>query len=292
MEIRWMLSVSTSSLHAARQYTLGKQLVDPALSDVIAQPATALQRMIEAADLPVAAFWSHLLGLSPGIEGGRQLAELAVRKTVGSEQAELLAPHLGGLIRDVELAVWRGNPDLLEQLELRAGPICEQWEARGPGLLAEIGNLTDARLLVERADAVLVLPAVGGAGEAHLPYNNVHLEAVLANPYQALPEVLRLGWLLGQLNLDVPVYSEAIPSRRLPAVARLAMLPPLLQAAECVELARYDEKTVRLAMMTWEIEAPSETADAAETVLAWWETHLESPGPWTVALTALDRMLG
>lgn len=288
-ELRWILSVSTSSLHAARQWALGKPLVDPVLAEVIAQPAADFQRMIHAAGLPEAAFWRHLLGLSSGIENDRQLAELAVRKTVGESQVALLSPHLAGLIRDIELAVLRGVPDLLDQLALRSGPFCEQWEARGPGLLAEIGKLTDPQLIVDQADVILVQPAVGGAGEAHLPYNKVHLEAVLANPFPNLPEVARLGWLLAQLNLDLPVYSEAIDGQRLPDVGRLAMLPAVLKAAETVELVRFDVNTVRMALELWDIQTPPDI-DAADTLLAWWETHLESPGPWHVALTALDRM--
>ena len=53
---------------------------------------------------------------------------------------------------------------------------------------------------------ILVQPVLGGAGAAHWLYNSVHIEAVLANPVAELPEVVRLGWLLAQLNFDLPMF--------------------------------------------------------------------------------------
>ena len=68
--------------------------------------------------------------------------------------------------------------------------------------MAAIGRLTERELVVERADVILVHPVLGGGGWAYPPYNAVCFEAVLANPIAELPEVVRLGWLLAQLNLD------------------------------------------------------------------------------------------
>jgi hypothetical protein len=137
----------------------------------------------------------------------------------------------------------------------------------------------------------LVQPVLGGGGEAHLCYNSLRIEAVLANPHPELPEVIRLGWMLGQLNLDLPIYSDAVHSERLPQVARMAMLPVTLKAAEHVELARCDRNTVEFALDAWRIATPL-GIDAVNVVWTWWETYLETRPPWHVAMTALDRMLG
>src|SRR5690606_23019649 len=96
----------------------------------------------------------------------------------------------------------------LEELELRSAPLREQWEARGGGLLATLARLTTAGLVPEMADVILVHPVLGGGGAAHWQYNSVQFEAVLANPLAELPEVLRLGWLLAQLNFDLPLYED------------------------------------------------------------------------------------
>ena len=132
---------------------------------------------------------------------------------------------------------------MAEELELRTGPLRLQWEARGPGMLRTIGELTEPELIVPSADVILVYPALGGGGDAQLPNNTVRIEAVLANQVTELPETVRLGWMLAQLHLDVPMYGENVHIDRLPHVARFAMLVPALQAAEEVELVQLHSRT-------------------------------------------------
>src|SRR5206468_2245664 len=115
---------------------------------------------------------------------------------------------------------------------------------------------TDPTVLVPQADVVLVHPFLGGHGQAWLFYNCVTLEGVLANPHAELPEVVRLGWLLSQLNLELPAISELIEPLRLPRVGSLAMLCVALSAAEEVELARADERTIARAIDWWRLDVP------------------------------------
>ena len=136
------------------------------------------------------------------------------------------------------------QPKLLDELELRAGPLREQWEGRGPGLLAGICRLTEPGILVERADVLVVYPVAGGGGTAHREHNAVSIEAVLANPLPQLPEVARLAWLIAQLNLDLPRYTETLRGSR--RVAALATIPPTLAAAADVELVQDDRATLGL----------------------------------------------
>ena len=83
-------------------------------------------------------------------------------------------------ISDAEAAFHAATPNLLDQLELRSWPLIEQWNARGPGIFTRLTAITKRTLAVESADVVLVYPALGGCGVAHLPYNSVRIEAVLA----------------------------------------------------------------------------------------------------------------
>ena len=174
---------------------------------------------------------------------------------------------------------------------LRSRPLIEQWEARGPGLLKQIGVLTEENLLAEQSQVVLVYPALGGSGDAHLAYNQACIEAVLANPVAELPEVVRLGWLISQLQLDLPIYSEHVHRDRLPHIARFAMLPVTLAAAEYVELAKLSPETIRRAIEAWRLVVPPDV-DGPATVLQWWQTYLETRPPWPIALAALDQMFG
>lgn len=290
-ELRWLTAPLVSALHAAEAMTSGRSLVEPSLAEALAEPVEGLAREIVAAKLPVSKFWGHLLPLAQGCGGTRQLAETAIVKTVGRIiTLDSLAARIGTQLAAIDSAFRRAFPKLGEELPLRGGPLREQWEARGPGLLASVYRLTEDRLAVTNADILLVQPVLGGGGTAHLLYNSVRIEAVLANPVPELPEVVRLGWLLSQLNLEIPSLSERVNADRLPQVAQLAMLPVALKAGEDVELCRSDRKTLSRAIEVWNEVAPPQL-DIADTLGEWWETYLESRPGWPVALAALDRML-
>jgi hypothetical protein len=66
----------------------------------------------------------------------------------------------------------------------------------------------------------------------------------------------------------------------------LSLVPPVLAAAEEVELARLNTETLGLALRAW---AASDVDPAA--LEGWWQTYRESSMSWPVALGALDRML-
>jgi hypothetical protein len=158
-------------------------------------------------------------------------------------------------------------------------------------MLNEIGRLTDESLIATNLDVLLVHPALGGGGDAHLAYNSVRIEAVLANPVAELPEAVRLAWLVSQLQLDLPVHSEEIHADRLPHIARYAMLPAALIAAESVELVRFAPDALAQAVSAWHLAVPP-GVDAAALISEWWQTYQETRPPWNVALAALDQLFG
>ncbi len=287
--LRWIASVSASALHAADAVARGLELADPRLRGVVSEPAQAIQAELNSRQLPVERIWRQLLTHCHQVENNRELATLALRKALGSvaNLAEI-AERLGALIGALEGAVMRAVPGIVDELSLRARPIRELWEARGPGLLHQIGSRTEAELIVESAELVLVLPALGGGGVAQLANNSVRWEAVLANPIPSLPEVVRLAWLLAQLHCDLPRHGEQIPADHLPEVARLALIPPTLEAAEELELVTAVPALWSTAFQAWGVGAdPS----LAETVRVWWATYRETRPRWGTALTALEQML-
>jgi hypothetical protein len=312
-ELRWRASFAASCLYAADALRFSPSgappgqdaapretlFVNPVLAAALAEPVAQLVGELAECHLARDAIWSHLLPLSAGIDNNRELAELALAKVLGRAKA---APHrerLAGRIADLEAAFRRELPQVVEDLELRSGPIREQWEARGPGLLHGVGRLTDAGLLAEQAEVVLVQPVLGGGGRACPLYNLVLLEAVLTNPIQSLPEVVRLGWLLAQLNLELPQYQGELRRDRALALGALAMVPVVLAAAEDVELCRCDEATVGTALEAWRA-LPDDVGtlqgrgkkEVAAVLFNWWDTFAGSRPQWPVALAALDRMLG
>ncbi len=291
IQLHWRPHFTTSCLHAAEALAHGLPIVEPQLSEAIAAPAQELARAIAAETMSAPRFWRWLFALSTSGGSSRELALLALTKTVGRQRAELLLNRMAGAIVGVESAVRRVFPDLMSELELRMRPLREQWEARGPGLLHGVGVRTEESLIPGQAQVIVVQPALGGGGQAHLSANAVRIEAVLVNPHAELPETVRLAWLLAQLELDLPAYSDRIHADRLPHVAAFAMLMPVLEAAQEVELVQFSPALLERAIAAWHLSVPADL-NAPQVVLQWWETYRDSRPPFPVALTALDQMLG
>lgn len=288
--LRWIVSTSASALHAARAMVRGGPLADQKLADALREPVGQLAEAITASGIASDRFWEHAGGLAAGIHGNRELANVVLTKCIGRSprHAELI-DLLAGAITTLENAYDRAAPRSNDELELRSGPLREQWEARGPGLLAQIGRSTEPELIVPEADVLLVHPIQGGGGMAHLAYNSASIEAVLTNPRAELPEGVRLAWLLAQLNNDLPLNQGNLTRDRAAEVGAFALLPAALAAAESVELARNDSATLALAAEMWLPAAKDARFLAA--IEQWWQVYGESRPRWSVALAALDRML-
>jgi hypothetical protein len=285
-DARWFTSTSAGGLHAARWILDGATPVDARLTAApLAVELAALGADLTAAGIDPAQFFEHALPLAARYNAPAQVAEVALIKIFGPRHVEATQ----SLVRRLH-ALWAALREsgfgTLDELELRSRPLREQWEARGPGLLTTLARLTEPDVVVDAADVILVQPALGGGGSAHPLYNAVVIEAVLANPLAPLPEIVRLGWLWGCLNLDLPKFHEHTAHSPLGPVGPLAVIPPLLAAAEEVELVRFDPPLLETALAAW--RAPA--ADPAR-LWAWWETYRASQPSWAVALTALERLL-
>ncbi len=291
-EVTWRAVPLVSHLHAAEALVRSRRLADERLAQALAEPAALLHAEIRAANLPGERFWRTLIPQAANTSVRRQLVETAVLKTSGrSPRLESIVTNVSAALAAVETAGQAALPKFVEEMELRERPLREQWEARGPGLLAQIGLLTQPELIVEICPVLLVHPALGGGGEAHLVANSVRIEAVLANPIVELPEAVRLAWLIAQLQTNLPAYSDSIHADRLPHVARYALRPAALAAAEYVDLARFSPESLRLAVDAWGLSVPA-GSDAATLIFDWWQTYQATRPPWRVALTALDQLFG
>jgi hypothetical protein len=291
---RWLASASASAFHAAELLARGEPLVDAALAEALLPAAMSLATVVAERCSDPAAFFAHLVPRSATIDSNRQLAEVVLAKTLGPSRPAGLVDRFAGLFTELEAAFVRALPDAVDELALRSEPLREQWEARGPGLLASVRRLTEPDIVPDQADVILVHPVQGGGGRAYLPYNSLAIEAVLANPSPELPEVARLGWLWSQLNADLPKFQGEIPRPRLAMLAAFATLPPILQAAEDVELAAFRPESLAHAIEVWRLPAAELAVDSAHLagILGqWWETYLASRPAWAIALAALDRML-
>jgi len=297
MRLTWTPNASASALHAAEALCLhGSRLTDPRVSDSIGNYARVLGQWIESvAPFDTARFWSLLTGHAAIIGSNSELAQAVLRKCSVVQSGGSTASQLAGHITDIEAAFKQLFPKFEEQLPLRARPLQEHWLGFGAGLLAHIGRLSNKELIASEARVVLLQPIMGGAGAAHIDQNLVRIEAVLTNPMVELPEVVRLAWLLSQLQLDLPMFSETLGLGTIARIAPLAMLPPALASAEVMELSKCNEAVAELAIEQWQLPVPKDKdihVEIVPTLMDWWETYLQTRPDWPTALQALSRMLG
>lgn len=290
-KLQWKSSAAASCWHTVEQVAEGRRLVQPEWSEVMHEPLAALAAASRATPAELHELLNHLIPLSAGVRGDAELAQVALSKAFGPGRAAQCVEPVAAALRRARLAFDTQAGDVQGELELRRAPLEQQWAARGPGLLASVGRLAEPELLSESADVLLVLPVLGGGGAAHMRYNAIHIEAVLADPEPSSPEVLRMGWLLAMLNLDLPRYSDHFRRDRLHLLARLALVPVLLAAGEEVELTRCDQATIETALRAWHVGQPSHHAALAEMLLAWGQTYHDSQTPFGLALRALDQMV-
>jgi hypothetical protein len=292
LTLRWIASPLASALYACDALRRRLSFVDPRLAEALREPAGRLVRAIATSDLPVERVWANLLPTAATHEHdtARHVIEVAVLKVIARHQLHANLDHFADRLVAFERALIAAVPNVVEELELRARPLREQWDARGPGLLTAVGEVTEPELIVPQGCVGLVHPVLGGGGASYPDFNAIIWEAVLSNPIPELPEVVRVGWLLAQLNLELPRYQGDLQRERAIELGRWAMLPATLAAAEELELVKFDENTMRQAVKVWRIPVPRSSAFVHD-LMSWWQTYQSDRPPWNVAITALDMLI-
>lgn len=286
MELRWKVSDSASCFHAAAMLAVGRSLVDTKLASALQAPVAGFIAECGHLGCDGAQLLDLLAMLGVDVDSNHQLATLALTKLQGIRPSESSVAGLARQITALEHAYLHIRPEIAEELALRSQPLRAQWEARGPGLLTQLANLTEPPLIAAGATVAIVQPVLGGFGAALIPSNLVRFEGVIADPLPQLPETVRLGWLLAQLNLDLPMFHDHLPRDRVFELGRMAFLPAILTAAEKVELVHDVERLLPATLAAWEL-----SEQLAPALLAWWDTYCISKPAWAVALAALDAML-
>jgi hypothetical protein len=297
MHLNWKPNLSASALHSAEACSkFPDRVTDPQVASNVGPYGKRLGEWIARMSFPdVERFWDDLIAMGSQIDSNSELAISVLRKRAGTSVAEAHSASLAGLITDIEAAFLQMFPKYMEQSALRIRPLQDQWLGYGQGLLAHLKRLTEKDLFVDECQVVGIQPILGGYGKAHLDQNLVRIEAILTNPMSELPEVVRLAWLVSQLNLDLPGFNEHLGFGVARRLAPLAMLPPALAAAEVLELAKCDEATASLAIEQWQIAVPGSVdleSELAPSLMDWWETYLQTRPEWSTALRALAKMLG
>jgi hypothetical protein len=292
MKLNWQVHETATTLHVAAAIARGLPLSDPRIADAVATPMKALPDAIRQFGVPDEVAWDALCTHACRYTDAAHLVHIALPVTEQREdlrQQELII----ALINEVGEGIRQVLPELKDELRHRSRPLHELWDARGPGFLRSLSSRTDRRLVLPDANVVVVYPILGGDGAIAPEYCAVQIEALLTNTVPELPEVVRLGWLIGQLtchHLLKAIKATGQPRR----VVALAMVPATLAAAEIVELVVCNAETVRQAIAAWQQrttgEDPSALENTAEEVWKWWQSRHDST-PWDTALIELNDRL-
>jgi len=267
-------------------------LQDEELTEAFSPLVDRLDRLVDAIGIPRAVFLSHLVPLSSQLDSNRPLATALLAKTVGPQKGQASLSQFTDLLTEFESTFQRVAPLSADELASSAHPLRRDWPAFGPTMLAGIGMIVEPEIIVDSATVVLVPPVGGGGGRAYFLYNAVSIEVQQAGAAAepALPEIVRLCWLISQLNAELPMYQGEIHRDRLVEIVPLAMIPVALAAAAQIGQARIDEPTVIRAVDTWmpNIDGAPSTGSV---LWKWWEAYSTRKPRWTVALSALNELL-
>ena len=288
--LKWVASLTSTAIYAAEAVSRGLPLLPSQLDHRFLDAARDLRQWIVSTGRPPASIWNQLGGLSADIEDPHELASGAISKSaMASDRAAVTA--LGEFLHRLKDTIRMAFPDLVEELIVRAKPIREQWESRGPGLLEELNLQTGLTIAPQSAEVLLVAPILGGGGHTLFKYDRVFLEAVSDHVNPDIPETVRLAWLIAQLGAIHAELGDSIPEGRFPLVIQLALLPPVLIAAESVGWMTFSPQQIRDVLATWHIPTLPDRP-IHEWLVHWWENHRQASQDWNTSLRSLDQWLG
>jgi hypothetical protein len=306
MHLTWKPNRSTSALHTAEAcWKLPQRLTDPAILEAMGPFARRLGIWISDLGVPnPQTLWDSLIATGAVIESNEELAQCVLSRSGRHGLSHTHTRSLAELVTDIEAAFIRLVPKYMDQIPLRLRPLQEQWLGFGQGLMTQCRRTTGLHGSNNRCSVIGVQPVLGGFGKCHWEHNLVRIEAVLTNPNPEIPEVVRLAWLLAQLeaashgttypsisdasNPDIPIAWttwEWIP---------LAMVSPILVAAHDMELMRFDPHAIDLALEHWHLEIPAHgplRSELPQLLFRWWQSATAANNPWNESLQILANQL-
>lgn len=289
-ELHWIVDPSPACFHAVDLLLREQKIGNDVLANGLEEPAAALARELHADAIARTQFLANLIPQSVTAGGNRQLASIVLTKTIGARRTDQRINRITEILTQLESAFEKAMPDFVEQTRTNSAALVEPWHDYGQTLMRSVQRLVEEGTVVERADVLLMPPLQNGGGAAHLHFNSVRIEVLPAGTATDVPEVVRVAWLVAQLNSDLPMYQGELHRDRLAEIAAFAMLPAVVTAAVDLELVSQSPNPIETVLRSWRLES-SERPDLADKLTRWWETWQSQRPKWSIALAALDQLL-
>ena len=292
VSVRWSESPNLSAIHAAYVVAAGNVCTDGKTQNALVGSATDVNNRLLSAGVDVAAFWESLFAQSLIIDDDKRSINIAlVSAGCGEMQLEQIASGISNSLAECRLAYRTRFPKLAEQLKLRIQPLRDQWDSFGDDLLLEVasqiwGDRSPADWWPSRPELIAVQPCCGGDGGFDADASTVWIEATLTDVDPAVPELLRMVWLMTRIATKLHTREKSSTGgSRLPWA--LGSIPIVLKAGQALELLPQGNLPIQQACRLWRAGDQS----LATILERWWREYQESDSALPVALKALDQML-
>ncbi len=278
--IRWQSDPQLSVIHAAYVVATDAVCSDRKTHQALVGPATEINNRLLSASIDVATFWDRLFAEYAFDPGHARICEIALTDAGCSElQLEQTAGAISNCLAECRLAFLARFPKLSEQLQLRSKPMIDRWKQVGSSLLSEIASQIWHHQPPDdwwpsRAVGLLVQPIRGGDGNFDADSRKFWVEAVLNDVDPAVPEILRVAWLVTQLTISLQMREKSsVAVTGMPW--SLGAVPLVLSAAAKIELTADSDLPIAPAMALWRLG----DAATAATVGQWWDQWQKKRDP-------------
>ena len=292
VNLLWQAHAELSAAHAAYVVATGARCADPKIEQLLVGPVTEVNNRLLSSAIDIGMFWQRYLTEVMSDCQMTSACSIALMSSGCNEmQLEQTANAVTSRLGDARQMFMRRFPKLSEQLDLRARPLRERWDTVGPGLLREVGQQIweespPSDWWASKVTALTVQPIRGGDGGLNAAQRRIWIEAMLTDVDPAVPEVLRLGWLISRVAIESYMPDRSFDPFLCKAWS-LVSVPLVLASAERLELIPSGSLPIRRAMELWQFG----DAQISESLEAWWLNHLENPSPLPAALKALGKVL-
>lgn len=288
--IRWIADPELSFAQAAYVVATGAYCVDRKTESLLASAVAEINTRLISSEIEAGAFWKRYRSEVARDRRGPDACSDALLAAGCSElQLDQIVKAISSRLSEGRIEFRKRFPKLTEQLELRGRPLQDRWQTAGPGLLRDVqrqvwGDRSPDRWWTPRTEARLIQPMRGGDGGIAESAARFWIEAMLTDADPAVPEVLRVAWLVTRLAI-----AAHLPAADPPLVRSwgLAAVPLVLTAAGELSLLAGDSLPVKSAIERWQLG----DAEIAERVEFWWSEQRSNRAPLPIAVKELARLL-